>query len=227
MEDDLEALVAELRDRHGCHTVILYGSHARGDAMAESDFDVIGVRDEGPMVRDARAWRGSYLDAFIHPVADLQAPDESWLKLVGARVLVERGVIGTRLLAAVDAIFAQGPTPLDEPGRMLVHSWQRKTLDRLARGDMEGDYRRVMLLHQAIEDYFALRNAWYMGPKVSFAWLRRHDPAVLRAYEAALVPGADIRAIRELVALVLADVALPPSAEPASSDGGPHGAETV
>jgi predicted nucleotidyltransferase len=39
---------------YGCHTVILYGSRARGDATAESDYDVLGVRDSGEAIRDAR-----------------------------------------------------------------------------------------------------------------------------------------------------------------------------
>ena len=39
---DIAEVVRALRDRHGCHTAILYGSYARGDAGRTSDLDVAG-----------------------------------------------------------------------------------------------------------------------------------------------------------------------------------------
>ena len=50
----LEAITQELCDQHGCHTVILYGSRARGDATEASDYDILGIRDSGVSFRDAR-----------------------------------------------------------------------------------------------------------------------------------------------------------------------------
>ncbi|MBL7543946.1 MAG: nucleotidyltransferase domain-containing protein [Bdellovibrionaceae bacterium] len=43
----LNQLTQELTDKHKCHTVILYGSHARGDATLHSDYDLMGVRKSG------------------------------------------------------------------------------------------------------------------------------------------------------------------------------------
>jgi hypothetical protein len=63
----LEVISEDLRAQHGCHTVILYGSRARGDATATSDYDVLGVKESGDSFRDARLWNGVYLDIFIHP----------------------------------------------------------------------------------------------------------------------------------------------------------------
>ena len=40
-------LIRELIGNHGCHTVILYGSMARGDATECSDVDVLGIRETG------------------------------------------------------------------------------------------------------------------------------------------------------------------------------------
>lgn len=199
MDELLEAAVAELCDRHGCHTVILYGSHARGDANAGSDVDVLGLRDEGPAFRDARPWHGSYLDAFIHPATDFAAPDESHLKLLGGRVLVEKGRVGSQLLAGVRAVYDAGPKVLDDNEKAVLRSWLDKTMRRIARGDLEGHYRRVMLLYQALEDYFALRDQWYLGPKAAFAWLRTHDPEAYRRFEQALAPGASLETIRSMV----------------------------
>jgi hypothetical protein len=204
MDELLDAVVQELCDRHGCHTVILYGSHARGDANPESDVDLLGIRAEGPAYRDARPWRGTFLDAFIQPESDFAAPNDEQLKLLGGRVLVEQGDVGTRLLAAVDAVYAAGPRKQAAHERAVTRSWLEKTLHRIARGDLEGHYRRVMLLYQALEDYFTLRDRWYLGPKAAFAWMRQQDPETYRRFEEALAPGADLAAIRAMVEAVLA-----------------------
>jgi predicted nucleotidyltransferase len=45
------ALIEDLRRAHGVHTLILYGSHARGDATSASDIDVAGFADVDPHIR--------------------------------------------------------------------------------------------------------------------------------------------------------------------------------
>jgi hypothetical protein len=60
-------LVEDQRKTHGVHTLILYGSHARGDATPESDIDVAGFADVATTLRDARLWNGVFLDAFVYP----------------------------------------------------------------------------------------------------------------------------------------------------------------
>jgi predicted nucleotidyltransferase len=39
--------------------VILYGSHARGDATSASDIDVAGFAEVPTTKRDARLWNGA------------------------------------------------------------------------------------------------------------------------------------------------------------------------
>jgi len=53
------ALIDELRRVHGVHTLLLYGSRARGDATPESDIDVAGYADVAETTRDARLWHGT------------------------------------------------------------------------------------------------------------------------------------------------------------------------
>jgi hypothetical protein len=199
MQEDLEALVAELRDTHGCHTIILYGSRARGDWTTESDYDVVGIRDRGPAFRDARPWRGSFLDAFIYPESAVTAASDERLHWLGGRVLTERGDLGRRLLAGLAAIEAAGPGPLAADDATTRRVWMRKMLDRVARGDLEGHYRRAWLQFQALEDYFALRGLWYRGPKEAFTWLATHDPETLQAFERALAPDASMDALKAKV----------------------------
>jgi uncharacterized protein len=44
-EPTLARLVDEIVTRHGCHTVVLYGSRALGTATSESDWDMLGIRE--------------------------------------------------------------------------------------------------------------------------------------------------------------------------------------
>jgi hypothetical protein len=66
-------------------------------------------------------------------------------------------------------------------------------LQRLRRGDAEGDYRRHWLLMMALEDYFALRTRWYPGPKKALAWLAREMPHHHALCAAALRPAPATR----------------------------------
>jgi hypothetical protein len=200
---DLEALCEELRERHGCHTAILYGSRARGDETADSDYDAAGFASVEIVMRDARPWRGTYLDVFVYPQKELEAPTQELLKLRGGRVLFEREEAGTRLLARLEEVFAAGPAPLSADEMQVRRTWARKMLARIARGDIEGDYRRAWLLTALLQDYFELRGLWFAGPKEGLAWLAINDPGAYAAFEAALKPGAGVSAIARAVGAVV------------------------
>ena len=203
----MQAVVAELVAGHGCHTVILYGSRARGAATPASDYDLIGLWDRPGTLRIAHVRHGGYLDAFIHPEADVEGPIDDFLKLHGGQVLLQREGLGDRLLARVEARFQAGPVPWTPDVREANRAWAAKTLDRVAVGDVEGHYRRVMLLHDLLQDYFLARGRWYLGSKASLAWLAEHDAAAARAFAAALAPGAEFAAVAELVRVVWEGVA--------------------
>lgn len=198
----LAGIVAELRDAHGCHTVILYGSRARGDATPASDYDVAGVRAEGPAFRDARWQDGAYLDLFVYAEADVAEPTVALLKLRGGVALAQQAKLGDRLLAGLDALHAGGPPAWAADEREASRAWGGKMLARIAAGDLEGDYRRAMLLTQLLEDYFLARGLWFEGPKAGFAWLAEHDPETHAAFARALAPGAPLGAVEYLVARV-------------------------
>lgn len=186
---DLDALASELCEKHQAHTVILYGSRARGDARPTSDIDVFLVRDEGSATSDHRLWRGLWLDAWVHPSGDLDAPEEGMLRLCGGRVLVERDGSGAALIARLEATRDAGPKALTDEDRALRVTWLRKTAARVrdpARDDLEAMLRRASLLTESIETYFALRERWYPGPRGAFEHLRREDPETCARYAEAL-----------------------------------------
>lgn len=201
---DVDALVQELRRTHRAHTIILYGSRARGDATAESDIDIAAFADIPETVRDVRLWERMYLDGFVYPTAVASAAvDVDMLKLCGGRALLdERGLAGP-LFERLSAREQAGPSVLSEPEQRMVRVWARKMQARIRRGDVEAHHRYHWLLFQLLEDYFALRGAWYLGPKRALAQLREREPAVFAAFAAALAPGSSLAALDELVDLVV------------------------
>jgi hypothetical protein len=99
-------------------------------------------------------------------------------------------------------MFAAGPEKLPDDEIAALKVWAWKMLDRAAASDIEGDYRRTWLLMALLEDYFAIRHRWYLGPKRSFQWLAANEPQAHAAFREALRPEADLEAIRRLVEVV-------------------------
>jgi len=102
----------------------------------------------------------------------------------------------------LEALHGAGPEALPESELTARRNWAWKMLDRARIGDPEGNYRRAWLLTALLEDYFHLRTQWYEGSKKSLAFLARHEPAVYAKFEAALLPGAGLDRIAELVEVV-------------------------
>jgi predicted nucleotidyltransferase len=193
------AAIEEMRRRHGVHTLILYGSHARGDATAESDLDLAGFADVTATYRDARRWRDVVLDAFVYPTAMTASVDPDFLKLRGGRVLLDERGLAAEMLARLDEVERGGPPALPETEIRMRRVWAHKMLARIRRGDVEAHYRHHWLLYQLLEDHHALRGQWFRGPKLALAELAAAEPATHAAFARALAPGAEPAALAALV----------------------------
>ena len=182
----IERLAVQVMEEHRWHTAVIYGSWARGDATPASDVDLLCVRETGATARDARVVGGAYLDAFVYPESALESLDLSFLRILGGVVVRERDGVGSKLLARVREMHDRGPPPMPDDERLALVTWSQKMLDRFrASHGVDVDYRRMYLVVRALEDYFALRNAWYEGEKVAFAWLCEHDPSTYNLFESA------------------------------------------
>jgi len=197
----LASVIKEVSAKHRCHTLILYGSWARGDTMPSSDCDLLAICKNGnDIVQDARKWRGIYLDVFVYPERKIKAAN--LIHVRGGKVLKQKGQFGDRLLARIDRLYRRGPKPPTADQLAAWKVWQQKMLKRIANGDCESNFRRAWLLTALLEDYFVFHNRWYEGPKLSLQWLRANEPEIYRRFEAALKPGSDLSALKELVAAV-------------------------
>jgi hypothetical protein len=197
----LELLCKHLEEDFRCHTAILYGSLARGDWDVASDIDVIAFCDAGEAAHVAHRWQGFFLDLFLYPTAT--KPDTNWLRVHGGRVLFQRGLDGDVALAAVETVFAIGPEILSASEVQTRRLWLEKMLARAEKGGPEGDYRRHWLLMALLEDYFALRGQWYLGPKRSLAVLKSERPEDFAVLCKAFKPLASVEDIRACVTMVV------------------------
>lgn len=155
-------------------------------------------------LHNARLWNNNYLDIFIYNEKDVIIVDSSFLRILGGVVLQEREGFGQNLLKQVDQLFATGPAALSANEIQLRRTWCYKMLKRISQGDIEADYRRVWLLYTLLEDYFALRQKWYLGSKQSWNWLKTYERDTYMAFEMALKPGTPFSAIESLVEKVIA-----------------------
>ena len=200
----IDALSDDLRLTYGCHTAILYGSRARDDWDATSDIDVIAFRDVGDGQRVASRWNGVFLDLFLHSTNDTVEP--SWIRINGGRVLFQADGFGDKVLDEVKALFDAGPEEVPASELHVRKVWAEKMLDRAAKGDVEGNYRRHWLLFTLLEDYFAARGEWYLGPKQSFRTLSESASEHFSLFEAAMKPGASLAAVKEVIGVTFEGV---------------------
>ncbi|TAK73122.1 MAG: nucleotidyltransferase domain-containing protein [Gammaproteobacteria bacterium] len=198
----LKIIKRDIINTYKCHTIILYGSRARGEATTTSDYDILAIRDKGNLERDCRFFEGFYLDVFIYAEDAVKNPDASLIRIKDGVALCQKDNIGDELLSKVKAIFKAGPPATPSWEKQEINAWVMKMLDRAKQGDIEGNFRKHWLLHDLLECYFKLRDAWYLGPKESFQWLKNNDMQIYGAFNEALKPNATFDEIEKLIMFV-------------------------
>lgn len=212
---DLDALVGEIRRRHEAHTVVLYGSRARGDASPSSDVDLIAIRESGGADRDVTPWRGFALDIHVYDDATLPEGIAKHAKgLEHARVLADAAGAGQRVLARARFLLAQ-PRPAPEGGHLRAYwGWADKMRARIRAPDPTlRAIQRAVLVAEILPAWAELRARWYGGTKESIETLRVADPAAHAALLSATRPGAEAEDLERLIDAVFHPSLRPPDPE--------------
>lgn len=194
-------LINELVSEEKCHTIILYGSFARGDHNSNSDIDVIGICQEGEFHRIVRTFHGFALDVFIYSEENLPSADKL-IQISNGVVLLEKDSVGTDLIRSVNAILNE-PPPIPKTWELQTDLvWIEKMLARASVGDVEGDFRRHWLLISLLEYWFSWHRMHYLGSKQSLKYLELMQPQIFGLFKAALKPTASVSDIRLLAETV-------------------------
>ncbi|MNK06275.1 hypothetical protein D3C87_241690 [compost metagenome] len=194
----LKKITDDLVGNFSCHTIVLYGSRARGDHSESSDYDILGVTDStDKTIRHAYVIADQYVDGFVYSTQSLMEPDQSHLYMKDGKVLREREGFGTKLLESLEQIYRKGPS-ISSDELEMKRVWAQKMIDRAQRGDNEGNYRKHWLIYALLEDYFAFRGLWYEGAKKALEYLKVHDPEVLMQFEAVFASPHDLLLLQRL-----------------------------
>jgi len=201
--DTLQNIVTTLQNKYDCHTIILYGSRARGDANETSDYDIAAIRDKGETERYCDNIKNAYVDAFIYSVPDIEKPDDSFIRMKDGIVICQKNTLGDQLLKTIKERYSHGPKKIPAWEKHVIATWSNKMLKRCEIADIDGNYRRHWLLFDLLQAYFQLRDLWYIGPKESFQYLKRNDPTMYLLFDNALKPNGGIGDIKKLVENVI------------------------
>lgn len=198
----LNAIVKELVQNYRCHTVVLYGSRARGLQNATSDYDVFGVRKTGKKTRIAKKQKGFFWDVFVYPEKDLKTLSAERFDWKNARPLYQKGPYGKKLLQRLDKLLKTPFKPHPKYEVAVVKVWAQKQLERCRMNDIQGIFRRAEFSAALVEHYFYIRQKRFNGPKEGFAWIKNHDPKVYKLIHRALMNPKNLNHLKSAAASV-------------------------
>jgi predicted nucleotidyltransferase len=193
-----------IRTTYGAHTIILYGSRARGEAKDNSDYDIIAFRGLGtPEESKYDLFKGASLDIHFYPDEVLKDMYPSMVLgfVKGNVILCQKDHFGDQFIQHFKKIYDRGFNLPDSLKQQVVD--EIKTTFLKIDNTLAGYYYQYRLLSSLLGHYFTLRNFYYLGPRESFAWLKKNDLSTYYAFEKALKPGASLNSIKQLVNRVI------------------------
>ncbi|MBN9418795.1 MAG: nucleotidyltransferase domain-containing protein [Candidatus Eremiobacteraeota bacterium] len=173
---DWSAVVGVLEELVGpVSSVLLYGSRARGQEHAESDYDLLVVAAAaGEGIRFV--YGGLDLDIEVCSAAVYEEALEGRLYLDCGRVLLDRGGFLGEWLARLRARRAQGPVALSEAQRLRMAGWLDRMLRRARAGGTVGALRGAALASSLPEAAVDCLGSWPGSPLQNLEVLRARWP---------------------------------------------------
>jgi uncharacterized protein len=219
LSDEEDDLVDFLEARYACHTLILYGSRARGTAHAESDWDVLGISQ-----LSGQRWHHGIVDklgevnAYIYntemavldrnKLSPLFQPMNHFVRLRHGRVLVQENGLGDQLIAHAQDIYRNGlPKASKAQIEQCRHYYLHYGIGNLRKDSLAPalrDYIRHEILSQALPVYFTLRGSWPPSPKDAIAFWQKTRPELYALFIRAVQPDASIDEMEAFLLQLLA-----------------------
>jgi len=199
----LHAALQEVLDTR-VHALLLYGSRARGEETADSDWDLLAVVEDARPAGVRRRHRDLDLDVDARTLADMvDGPADEMIHFVPSRVLWDPDGVLDPVLRRIEARRAEGPDPLPDAElarwQAWIHRMLRRIASNLAADPVLADYQMSWLHQELLELYFRSRRRWTMGARHALRWLATNDPdtyAPLRSAAAPASPAARHDALR-------------------------------
>lgn len=174
-----EKIIEYLKNKYNPQTIFVYGSYADGTNDSTSDFDCLIIVEDKNISHDDSLVEKVRLDCFIYDKDEIGKLDvDTFLPIYWAEIVKDNG-IGKDLKEKVKN-YVKEKTFTDENEKNFLISWIRKTLNRVEKGDLEGDFRAISFLAESLEDYYLLRDMYYFGSKKAISFLKTNDK---KAYE--------------------------------------------
>ncbi len=187
--EDWDALVRVLDELVGpVSAVLLYGSRARGQQHADSDYDLLVVAaraDEGIRL----IYDGLDLDIEVCSAAVYEEPLERRLYHDCGVVLQDSGGKMVEWLERLRSLRARGPAPLSAAYRLRMAGWLDRMLRRGRAAGACGALRRAALASALPEAAVECLGRWPGSPLQNLEVLRAEWPALHAAIEDWAVDG--------------------------------------
>lgn len=188
---NFENLIDYIVTKYNCHTIILYGSFAKGDFDEESDIDLLGFSSTEIEIQDKSAFENRALDLWIYNDNKIDNPDE-FIHIRSGRILLDKNNRARAFLTNINLVFQNGPELKSYDAKLNSINWLEKMLLRTSKNDIEGQYRLHWLLTDILPIYFDLIDRWYLGSKESFAWLKENDDEAYNLFERLYADSSDL-----------------------------------
>lgn len=201
---DFNYLTKLIESKHCVHTIILYGSFAKGNNDEYSDIDIVAFWDEDEELQDKSNLGSNQLDLWIYPSAKMGDYKE-FIRVNGGVILLNRRNIAEAFMSNIKHAYETGPIAKSLEEKKNILKWVRKMYSRSLKEDLEGAYRKSLLFAELLPIYFELNDMWYLGSKYGFEFLKDNDEIAYNLYRSLYLgraPGVLEDVIKHLDTLV-------------------------